>query len=210
MEAFIHHAQYNFIREQGRKLVGAYVTSQDSAVLEAIESLVEDDVLSEFPNRTEDQQRLLLSIKNMNTKEDLDIYLEMLKAYVHPWKISEKKIEKLFPKVKKLNVPEVDEMDLRNYSYLSWIDQGSRKKFIVSEENGELIGVQGTFTPSNKDGICNICQEHESLGLFLTEKKGKELGTYSKKGNYICKDSERCNDNLTNLDGLQEFIERVQ
>jgi hypothetical protein len=39
-------------------------------------------------------------------------------------------------------------------------------------------------------------------------KSGKE--TYTTKGNYICKDSQKCNHNLITLDKLNDFIVQLK
>ena len=42
-------------------------------------------------------------------------------------------IKKLFPKAKKLKLPDMEEMDMKEISYLSWIDKGSSRKFIIAK-----------------------------------------------------------------------------
>ena len=42
-------------------------------------------------------------------------------------------IKKLFPKAKKLKLPDMEEIDMKEISYLSWIDKGSSRKFIIAK-----------------------------------------------------------------------------
>ncbi|SFH46124.1 hypothetical protein SAMN04487776_11731 [Priestia megaterium] len=45
--------------------------------------------------------------------------------------------------------------------------------------------------------------------MFMTEAKGDIKGTYIKRGNYICQDSESCNHNLTEKDKVDTSIEYI-
>lgn len=96
-------------------------------------------------------------------------------------------------------------MDCREISYLGWNDVGLGRKFLVVEYDGKLMGIEGTFKESHK-GICSICNRLEEIGLFVANvKSGKE--SYVNRGNYICKNSVKCNQNITSLDKLNSFIE---
>ncbi|KMJ55138.1 ferrous iron transporter A, partial [Bacillus sp. LL01] len=133
-------------------------------------------------------------------------FLSELKHYVIPFKnVTEKTITKLFPKAKKLKVPPLEEIDFKEISYLGWYDIRSERKFLIVDYNGKLKGIQGTFQESNK-GICSLCNQHQDIGLFMSKvKAGKE--TYTNRGNYICSDSHKCNQNLITLDELNKFVE---
>ena len=71
------------------------------------------------------------------------------------------------------------------------------------------LGLHGTIKPTNKKGICAICSRFEEVGMFMSETKGTVQGTFIKKGNYICLDSMKCNQNITTLDKMNDFIERL-
>ncbi|HCK2872238.1 TPA: hypothetical protein NZC54_003390, partial [Enterococcus faecium] len=49
-----------------------------------------------------------------------------------------------------------------------------------------------------------------NVSLFLSTTKAGSDGTYTKKGNYICHDSDQCNQQLTKLAPFYEFAERVK
>lgn len=76
-------------------------------------------------------------------------------------------------------------------------------------EDGALKGVRGTFSNSAKVGICTVCNQHAKVGLLLVSKKGADLGTYTKRGNYICEDSESCNGALSDLEKFTNFVNNL-
>ncbi len=142
------------------------------------------------------------------------MFLETIKPYVIPFKsFTEAGVKKLFPKVKKLKVPSADSIDLTSISYVSWIDKGSNRKFIVAQEpyTQKLKGIQGTFKPINQKGICTLCHSYEECAV-CSLLKSKELfkWTFTQRGNYICQDSEACNQNLVTLERLHDFMLRPQ
>lgn len=107
-------------------------------------------------------------------------------------------------------MPAPENIDFREISYLGWDDKGTNRKYMISLLDGKLTGIYGTFKPLGKKGICAICNKLEETGMFLTEIKGSQLGTYTKKGNYICQDSRKCNENLISLENLHDFIGRLK
>lgn len=207
---FIRTDQYNFIRVQARKLVNGHSTAKDEGVIKALQSLVLENILALFPDINEEQAKLIEQIIEIHDKEMAEKFLAKLKQYVIPFNVTELGVRKLFPKVKKLSVPALDKMDLKNVVYLSWVDTGANKKYIVTSSDNKLTGVHGSFTPANKKGICALCNGLEEVGMFLAELKGKEQGTFTKRGNYICGDTQKCNENLTSIDKLNEFLEHLK
>ncbi|RDI45665.1 FusB/FusC family EF-G-binding protein [Falsibacillus pallidus] len=207
MEPFIRNDQFNFIRYQTQILINGHSTVNDSSVLDALHSLSTEKVSDLFPEWTESQMQVLKPLGNLKNSDEAESFLESLKPYVIPFKeVTEHTLKKLFPKAKKLKVPPLDSIDFRSLSYLSWIDPGSNKKYMVVQLENKLVGLHGTFSTSSKKGICTICHCHEEVGMFLTETKGKVQGTYTKRGNYICSDQTKCNENIRSLDKLNEFV----
>ena len=206
MTPFIRNDQYNFIKYQTQILVNGHSSSNDRAVLQALKSLAVEKVLYMFLEESEEQKQLLNPISEIKDKEQAEAFLNTIKPFVMPFEVSEQQIKKLFPKVKKLKVLVLEGMNLREISYLGWDDKGSQKKYIVTYHEGKLTGLQGTCKPLNKKGICVLCNKIEEVGLFMTEKKGTVQGTFTKRGNYICLDSQKCNHNLITLDKLDEFL----
>lgn len=161
-----------------------------------------------FPSISEKQKEIVTKIMEVEEEAQATAFLEELKRNVIPFKnVTEKTISKLFPKIKKLKIPSLDEMDFKDISYLSWYDIRLDRKLLVVEYNGKLMGMQGTFRESKK-GICSLCNRHGEIGLFMsTVKTGTE--TFISRGNYICKDSQICNENITRLDKLDDFVETL-
>src|SRR5690606_38507578 len=182
---------YHFIKHQVKNLVSSYSTVKDPAVLKAVAFSSLDKVMNLFPDDEYDKA-IFDKIPEIDGEIQANFFLEELKPYVIPFKsVSEKTIEKLFPKAKKLKLPNMEEIDLKETSYLGWYDIRSERKYLVFDYNGKLIGINGTFRNTTK-GICSLCNALEEVGLFMANvKSGKE--TYTNRGNYICNDSQKCN-----------------
>lgn len=210
IDLFIRNDQYNFIKTQTKNLVNGHSTSRDVDVINALKSIAIERVFGLFIDLKEEQRRLLDGIIDIENKEAAEQYLLQLKPYVIPFKeLTVQSIKKLFPKAKKLMLP-IEDIDLKETSYLCWDEKGSNKRFIIAPQQDKFIGIQGTFGNLNKSGICSICYQHSEVGLFMTELKGPTIGTYSRKGNYICRDSQKCNRNLITLEKLNKFILNLQ
>lgn len=209
MEFFIRNEQYNFIKEQTRILVNGHSTVRDPGVLKALNSLAKEKVLQQFPELNDQQRQLIEPISYIKTIEMAASYLEDLKPYVIPFAgLSEKAISKLFPKTKKLKIPDLEQIDLAEISYLGWNDSGTNRKYLVVESAGSLTGIEGNFKNSSKKGICAICNKHQDIGMFTAKAKGSGE-TYVKKGNYICQDSMSCNERIESREKLENFISRI-
>jgi hypothetical protein len=210
MEPFIRNDQYNFINYQIQVLINGYSTVNDPGVLVALKSLVRDKVFNLFDVLNAEQERLLEPVVNIKDSEQGQNYLTELREFVIPFQsVNETTLKKLFPKVKKLKIPRLNELDFKELSYLGWNDYGQESKYIVAQDDGKLKGFKGTFKNSSKKGICTICNTFGDVGMYVSESKKSSNGTYVKKGNYICQDSMECNGKLRDLVKLNEFIERV-
>lgn len=211
MEPFIRNDQYNFIKYQTQVLINGHASVNDTGVLNALKSLSAEKVMGLFAELSEEQNQLLSPVSDIKERDQADAFLAHIKEYVIPFpSITEQSIKKLFPKAKKLKMPAPENIDFREISYLGWDDKGTNRKYMISLLEGKLTGIYGTFKPLGKKGICAICNKLEEIGMFLTEIKGSQLGTYTKKGNYICQDSRKCNENLISLENLHDFIGRLK
>ncbi|MBB2479663.1 FusB/FusC family EF-G-binding protein [Bacillus sp. APMAM] len=207
MEAFIRVDQFQFIKVQTQILINGHASVNDRNVLNALKSLASDKVFNLFTNLDDEQKRLLEPIKEIEDTAQGDDFIRKIKPYVIPFKkITEQSLKKLFPKAKKLKLPSLVDIDLQELSYLGWDDKGTNKKYLIVPQQNKLIGFSGTFTPITKKGVCMLCNHHSEVGLFMSEKKGKIQGTFVRRGNYICQDSLKCNDNLISLSKLEDFI----
>ncbi|MGE6377855.1 FusB/FusC family EF-G-binding protein [Peribacillus muralis] len=211
MEPFIRSEQYNFIKLQTQILINGHATANDRDVIKTLKTVSKERVLQLFSDLNEDQEQLLDPVDTIKDPAQAENFLLQIKPYVIPFKeITEKTIKKLFPKAKKLKAPSLETVDLREMSYLGWDDHGSGRKFIIAPHLDTFTGLHGTIKPANKKGICAICSRFEEIGMFMSETKGKVQGTFIKKGNYICLDSMKCNQNITTLEKMTDLIERLK
>ncbi|MNI79884.1 Fibronectin-binding protein (FBP) [compost metagenome] len=79
--------------------------------------------------------------------------------------------------------------------------------------DGQIVGIEGKFTPMNKKGVCFLCNKHEELALFTAVSKSRPAHSspdyYKAVGNYLCMDSQECNKNITDVTALERFIQDV-
>ncbi|HWL23942.1 MAG TPA: FusB/FusC family EF-G-binding protein [Ureibacillus sp.] len=208
---FMNVEQYQFVKKQAKKILNANTTSNDQNVIKAIQALVQEEINDKLTFQDIEEQLVLQPIFNLQSKEQLGLFLDTVKQYVEPFKVpTDNQIKKLFPKDKKVKLPKMEGVDLQELTYLSWVDSGTNRKYIVFYEDGILKGVRGVFDHSEKVGICTVCNQHAKVGLLLVSKKGEQLGTYTKKGNYICENSESCNEALTDFNRLTEFVDNIR
>ncbi|UOQ45978.1 FusB/FusC family EF-G-binding protein [Halobacillus salinarum] len=206
MDSFIRSDQYNLIKAQAHRLIRSHSSVNDSSVMEAVKSVSLEKVLQSFSSLSPEEKELIDHISVIEDQEDAILLLSRLKQYVIEFPdLTENHLKKLFPKVKKLQHPDLDEIDKKATSYLGWNDYGSNRKYLVVPFQGELIGLKGTFTQSNTKGICTICSEQEKVGMFTTTVMNSAQSVV-RRGNYICQDSELCNQNLTDLTNLHHFV----
>jgi hypothetical protein len=208
VEPFIRTDQFQFIKKQTQILINGHSSVNDRNVLNALKSLASDKVYNLFSDINAEQKSLVEPIIEVVDSVKAEEYLGKLKPYVIPFKqVTEQTVKKLFPKAKKLRLPSLDEIDPKELTYLGWNDKGTNKKYIIALSQNHFIGLHGTFTLASKKGFCTLCNNHGEVGLFMSETKGTAQGTFIRRGNYICQDSQKCNENLISLEKLENFIE---
>lgn len=185
----------------------------DPKVIEAVEASVQSKILEAFPGISESQKEVVDKVLNLRKTEDSQHYLNSLEPYLKEFTpVSGKQINKLFPKNKKLKMPNIDVIDFRLISYLGWVDIATNKLFLVYYLNGQLVGIQGRFTPANK-GICFLCNGIGDVALFSAITKSKPANAspdyYKAIGNYLCVDSQACNKRITEMTTLENFLKEV-
>ncbi|RIW32761.1 elongation factor G-binding protein [Bacillus salacetis] len=211
MEPFIKNDQYNFIKAQTKILINGHSAASDPNVLKALKAMALEKVMGLVPGLSQDHKDLLEPIITIKDKQEAEMFLAKVRPYVIPFRdISEKTLQKLFPKVKKLKLPDLENTDFRAITYLGWNDIGQERKYIVFERDGKLTGVRGRFKNHSQKGVCSICNSIENVGMFITESKAAADGTFKNRGNYICQDSHVCNRNLQSEEKFQEFMEHLQ
>ncbi|SDC54712.1 FBP C-terminal treble-clef zinc-finger [Paenibacillus sp. UNCCL117] len=211
---FIRNHQYNFIKKQAESLQQALRTIADPKIVESVRYSAETKISELFPDAADEQKRMLGQIAGLNTSEDFHRYLEALKPYRMEFpSITAKQIQKLFPKNKKLKLPDLSAIDYRQVSYLSWTDIATQKLFMVYPMNGQFVGIEGRYTDTNKKGFCFVCNKYEELVLFSAVSRKRPVHSsadyYKAVGNYVCAHSQECNKNITDMTALEHFVDTV-
>lgn len=214
VEPFIRHHQYNFIKNQAEIVQKATVSVADPKVLEAVRYSAESKVLNAFPHAMEIQVQLLKKIASLKEAEDFKQYVHSLLPYVIPFpQVTEKQLKKLFPKNKKLKVPDLLTIDYHAITYLGWMDVATNKLFIVYPAREDVVGIEGKYTIANRKNTCSLCNGHGEVALFTAISKTRMAHVspdyYKAIGNYICTDSAQCNKRITDVTALERFIHDI-
>ena len=203
-------SEYWYAKEQIKSLVGAYHSVNDKRTIQTQQALIYEHTAFIFERSNE-----LLAIWDRfldvtTTREQAEAYFTAMKMFVLPMELpSTKQIDKLFRKVKKMNYPNLEQLDPRELSYLGWTDAGTNRKFIIRKRENRFEGVYGTFSTDIKKGHCAICNHISAVGFFLATTKTSGDGTYTKNGNYICSNSILCNQQLTHIETFDRFFDTV-
>jgi hypothetical protein len=213
-EPFIKNHQYNFIKMQTSILQNAYRTVHDPKVIEAVRYSAESKIMELFPDIKDDQREILQKLSALKGAEDFQQYLSSLVPYLVEFpQVSEKQIKKLFPKNKKLKLPDLSAIDFHYLTYLGWIDISTNKWYLVSWMGGVIMGVEARFTPTNKKDICSLCNGFGEVALVSAICKSRPANSspdyYKAVGNYMCINSHECNKNITDVMNLERFIQNV-
>ncbi|WP_136605364.1 FusB/FusC family EF-G-binding protein [Paenibacillus dokdonensis] len=210
---FIRNHQYNIIKKQAEFLQKTLRTVADRRVLETVRYRAATNIIEAFPGLTKDQQRMLEQISTFETAFDFQRYLSALEPYLEPYPpITLKQIQKLFPKNKKLKIPDLGSIDFRYVTYLSWVDIATNKLFIVYPFEGQFIGIEGRITPTHKKGYCLFCNRHQELAFLAVKTKPANAlpDHYSSIGQYVCIENQGCNQSITDTASLEKFILSVR
>ncbi|GCE31469.1 hypothetical protein KDA_69530 [Dictyobacter alpinus] len=221
MDIFLQNHQYNYIMRQGRLIMSTIRTCTDNQVIETFKYSAVSKVLDACPGLSEEHQQLLKRLGDLQTAEELQLYLDKILQCTFKFPaITETRLQRLFPKVKKLSMPDLTEIDERPLTYFTWMDTATNKHYLVyyrqpqpsKEAAGKLVGIQGQYTSTNKTGICAFCKKTGDASLFSVRAKTRSAQSpdyYRSVGQYICLDSKVCNTQITELDALESFIESV-
>lgn len=208
-EKFIKNNEYNFTKNQVALIKDSYKKNSDPTVIRAVKDLASSKIDELFPNATIEQKEML-DLAKWKTDNEFDHYLHKLSNFVLPFpKITEQQIKKMFPKSKKLKVPDLTKADLDHLTYLSWTDISTNKKYIVYELDEKVVGIECKTTMLSKENICSFCNRYGQVAFTSTvtkAKKAKNPDYYKAIGNYICFDSSECNKKITNVEYLRNFL----
>ncbi|MRX74069.1 elongation factor G-binding protein [Bacillus lacus] len=209
-QAFIKNEQFNYMKKQLNMLKDTSKRTTDSSVLQAVKEMTMDKILSLFPH-ADSEQSSMLQLDDTYSDLHIEKYLERLTHYVIRFpEVSEKDIQKLFPKVKKLKFPDYNEYHLQRTTYLSWSDISTNKRYLLFEREGELIGVECKFTMVNRDNMCSFCNSHSQVTFLSAITKAKNPSNpdyYKAIGHYVCFDPHLCNSRISGTQYLDSFID---
>ncbi|MBI0577826.1 FusB/FusC family EF-G-binding protein [Neobacillus cucumis] len=208
-EKFIKNEQLNFIKNQIALIKDSAKKNVAPTVLSAVKDLANAKIFDLFPNTTSEQQKML-DLSRLKTDAEYDQYIQHLSSYVISFpKITEQQLKKMFPKNKKLKLPDLSQINHGQLTYLSWNDLSTNKKFIVYELDGKITGIECKVTPASKENICSFCNRFGQVTYISTvtkAKKSKNPDYYKAIGNYICTNSSECNKKITNVDYLTVYL----
>ncbi|GGH09251.1 FusB/FusC family EF-G-binding protein [Paenibacillus segetis] len=210
---FIRNHQYNVIKKQSEFLLKTLRSVADRRVLETVRYRAATIVTEAFSSLTENQRQMLEQISTLETAYDFQRYLSSLEPYLEPYPpITLKQIQKLFPKNKKLKLPDLQSIDFRYVTYLSWVDIATNKLFIVYPFEGQFIGIEGRITPINQKGYCLFCNRQQELAFFSVRTKSANASpdNISAIGQYVCMENHGCNQSITDTGSLEKFILSVR
>ena len=202
--------EYWYCKQQISELVSAYHSVNDKQTINTVQTLIKgktDEIFTRDPLLAAYWDQFL---DTSLTRDRFERLFEEIKRFVEPMDIpSTKQIDKAFRKVKKMQYPELETLDYRDFSYLGWNDSGTNRKYLLRKIDGRFTGVYGSFSTDVQKGHCAICNQISTVAFFLATTKSSGDGTYTKKGNYICTNSGQCNRQLTQLGTLERFWETV-
>ncbi|VDG22739.1 FusB/FusC family EF-G-binding protein [Lactiplantibacillus mudanjiangensis] len=212
MQQTITTYEYSTITQQVNHLASVERSVNDPQIRAVILATTLEQLTSLLPSADPLTETFLagLQVEHLSRARATQL-LETLIPMIMPFpQLTPKQLTKLFRKVKKLKQPAWPELKRYEMTYLGWNDGGNQKKYLVAPYHDHLIGIQGEFSPQTVKGVCAICQTIGNVALFLATTKSSGLGTYTKKGNYICRDSGQCNRQLTDPQALTDFLTVVQ
>lgn len=215
MNAFIKKYEYNYIKKCLTDLNNAFRDCVDINIIEATKAYIYYKILRIFTNLSEEEKELL-DISRINEPLQIDNYLAALNEYVYGMpNITNEQIIKLFKKEKKLKLPDLNTQDSKNV-YLGWVDESTRKLFVVYNLNGKLIGMACRIPnySSNNTHICTLCNHvgGENEVTFVSpmcKTASTGDGGYRSIGFDMCLDSAKCNERIVSVEKLEKILKNV-
>jgi hypothetical protein len=213
IEPFLQPHQVNYIRQQIKTLIGAFYFAGDYRVLAASRESIIHNLQAQFTGLTPEQKTLLNEAGQVRDHDELKRYLTKLAPFVIPFpEITAAEIRKLFPKVKKLVLPDLGALDRTRIDYLGWRDMATNTIYFVRRMNEKWVGAECRYVlgQSNRSYVCTWCQRSrpgDQVALVTKQLKVKNLQDgYKTVGNHLCLDSQACNDSLTSTTAMDTFL----
>ncbi|MFD2706565.1 FusB/FusC family EF-G-binding protein [Salibacterium lacus] len=212
-EPFIRNHHLNLIKNQGRYIQQSFRDVEDSGVMQAVKGQAAEHVKQALPVLTEEQEDVIDPLSDVETSIGVEAFIGSLQPYVEPFPFLDKEqIGRLFPHHKKMEMPDLGDVDFAHRTYIGWNDGGHRKKFIVYDLDGEIVGMEGRYTPTKRQDYCYFCRELAPVMLVTFETHETDADNpefYRALGHHICIDSEQCNRNISDVSRLDGFVRKV-
>lgn len=204
--------EFNKIKHLIQQLIRTYQSVNDPKTVKTVETMTEEKIASFFSPEDSEALAIVKKFFDPGLKHSTSLpLLEELKQFVEPFDYpSTKQLEKLFRKVKKLKLPNTNKMDMRDFTYFAWDDAGTQSKFILVQQENKTLGFYGHVSTEIKKGICPLCLHEGNVSMFLSLTKSSGDGTYTKRGNYICRNSQDCNSRIEQRETLDDFVATLQ
>ncbi|RAL24445.1 FusB/FusC family EF-G-binding protein [Thermoflavimicrobium daqui] len=199
--------ELNFIRQQLSHLIQTVYFVGDYRTLRLTEEAVEFKIGEVISHLSPEIRNLFQNITRFRGQGEVNTFIQSLSPYVEKFpKLSSNQVRKLFSKVKKLSMPDFEKMEDLALEYLGWRDIATHSLYLVYHEKGELYGLDCRYKPisGNKSVFCCLCNQRRignQIGL-VTTKRNNDLVS----GNYMCLDSQLCNQDITDIRKLREFM----
>lgn len=208
-EQFLSVGQFHKIQHMLQKFLNAKKATNDKDTLQAVQGIIEDEV-KETMTDLHSIDNILQELFHVNDATSAELFLMQLKQHVSPFPTPEMaEIKKLFKKEKKLKLPTLESTDFKETMYLSWEDLGTNKQYIVIHAHNEFEALSGVVDAKHIKGVCAFCRRHATTRLFTTKKKGSG-DLFVKNSQYICIDSDQCNQNLTEIEVIEEWVDKMK
>jgi hypothetical protein len=217
IEPFLQPHQVNYMRKQIHTLISAFYFAGDYRVLAASRESVVDNLQSQFTGLTPEQTALIDQAVQVRDRDELKAYLQKLVPYVIPFpEITGAEIRKLFPKVKKLMLPDLAHLDRSRIEYLGWRDVATNAIYFVRRIGGKWVGNECRYLLGQRGRtyMCSWCGRGfagDGVALVTKQLKVKNVQDgYKTIGHHLCLDSQACNDSLTTITDMETFLSTVK
>lgn len=212
MKEFIKKQQFNYIKRCLNDLNNAFRNCVDVNIVETTKLCCQDKIVSQFESLSL-AQREILNIGKINEPLQIEPFLKAMDKYVYGMnKLTKADINKVFKKEKKLKLPDLDS-DAK-VVYTGWIDESTKKLFIVYNLDGKFLGMacrlaKTTKKSSNICAICNRMGSEREVEFLSPICKPLSEEDYKSLGFYICLDSKECNERIESVEKLEDILKVV-
>lgn len=133
-------------------------------------------------------------------------------------KLSREEIKKIFKKVKHLRLAsDFNDVNFDEIKYYSWIDETNKRFLMLREYKGDMMGIVWKIYRAKeaamKLGRCEIClkhrKNHEVIFVYTKTKHLPKGIEYRSRGNFVCSDYRKCNQDMKNEDGIEKLFDLI-